>query len=95
MRRPQGGGWICVLPPSPVPNPTVHKKEATMVVGLATTTLGVVIAMTHRCHSPLMMEAIVLVIVATIVPARNIHVMTSNAWQSLGDDNNNRRRMGG
>ena len=51
-----------------------------MVAGLATMTLGVAIAMPRHGRRPLMMEAIVLVIVAAIVTARNIHVMMSNAW---------------
>jgi hypothetical protein len=77
----EGGDWICVPPPSPVLNPAVREKEATTVAGMATTTLGVAIAMTRRRRRhPSMMEAIVLVIVAAIVTARNIHVMTSNAW---------------
>ncbi len=79
MRRPRGGGWICVPPPSPVLNPAVREKEATMVAGLAAKTLGMAIVTTHRCR-PSMMEAIVLVIVAAIVTARGIHVMMSNAW---------------
>jgi hypothetical protein len=75
VRRPQGGGWICVPLPSPVLNPAVREKEATMVVGLATKTLGVAFATTRRRRRPLMMEAIVLVIVATIVTTRDIQVM--------------------
>jgi hypothetical protein len=73
----------------------MRKKEATAVAGLATMTLGVAIVTTRRRCRPTMMEVIVLAIVAAIVTARNFHVMTSNAWQSLGDDINNRRRRVG
>ncbi len=46
------------------------------VAGLVTLTLGVAIAMTCRRRNPSMMEAIILVIVATIVTARNPWGMT-------------------
>jgi hypothetical protein len=61
-------------------NLAVHEKEAMTVAGLATTTSGMAIAMT-RCHCcPSIMETIVPVIIAAIVNARDIHVMTSNKW---------------
>ncbi len=87
MRCPQGGGWICVQPPSPVLNPAVRKKEATMVAGLVTMILGVAIAMTRCCHHPSMMEAVVHFIVAAIVTVRNIYVMTLNEIGGGGEDN--------
>ncbi len=76
MRRPRGGGWICVPPPSPVLNPAEREKEAMTVAGLATSTLGVAIATTRRRRHPSMMEAIILVIVAAIVTACNPWGMT-------------------
>ncbi len=60
-------------------NPAMRTKEASTVAGPATTTSGVAIVTTRRHRRPSMMEAIALVIVAAIVTARDIHVMTSNA----------------
>ncbi len=86
MHCPQGGGWICVPPPSQVLNLAVREKEVMRVAGLVTTTLGVAIGTTgHRCR-PSMMEVIVLVIIAAIFTAHNIHVMTSNATGGGGED---------
>jgi hypothetical protein len=84
MHHPWGWGWKYVLLPSLVLNPAMRKKEATMVAGLAMTTLGSGNATTHHRCRPLMMEMIVLVIAAAIVTMRNIHVMALNTTRIIG-----------